>query len=115
MVKQEGVGISQAGSDAPLGLLSGLRGVLHGEGAEELHHDQAGLLAPSSCQEDLVQQSVKFLELFSGEWRLTLLEHCSGGDHVSIHGRQLTSLSSQTHKVVVNMISDDTIHSQRLK
>ena len=70
-VKQEGVEFRQAGHDAPLGLLLRLAHVLHIEGAQELDHHLARLLAPPGGQEDLVQESVQLLQL--------LPEHLPGG------------------------------------
>ena len=73
VVKQECLGVSQAGHDAPLGLLPGLARVLHGEGAQEVDHDQISVFAPPAGQENLVQESVQHLALFYRHQKMTKL------------------------------------------
>ena len=115
VVKQECLGVSQAGHNAPLSLLPGLARVLHGEGAQELHHHLASLLTPSCGQEHLVQEPVQLLELLRGQGGLTGPEHLPGARHVFEHRVQLTSLPRQAHQVVVDVVSQDAVRSKRLK
>ena len=115
VVKQECLGVSQAGHDAPLGLLPGLARILHGEGAQELHHHLTRLLAPPGGQEHLVQEPVQLLELLRGQGGLTGPEHLPGARHVREHGVQLSRLTRQAHQVVVDVISQDAVGSKRLK
>ena len=90
MVIEEGVGVSKAGHNTPLGLILAHAGVLLGEGAEELHHHLAGLLAVAAGQEHLVQQTVELLPLLRGQLWLALGEHSPGAGHVRVHRGQLT-------------------------
>ena len=75
MIKQEGVGVCQAGHDTPLG------------------HHLPGLLAPATGQEDLAQEPIQPLILLRVEGRLTLFEHVPGGGHVRVDSAQLASHS----------------------
>ena len=98
MIKEEGVGVRQAGHDTPLGLLPGLAGVLHGEGAQEVDHHLASLLAPATGQQDLVQEPVQPLVLLRVQRRLTLLEHVPGRGLVRVDCAQLASLANQANQ-----------------
>merc|ERR1719337_443596 len=92
MIKEEGVGVSEAGHDAPLCFLFSLTCILSGVGAEQVHHHLAGLVCPAVCEKHLVQQPVQSLPLFDRQRRLG--EQLVGGGDVLVHSVQLSSPTS---------------------
>ena len=109
MVKEESVGVSEPGHDAPLCLLLGLAGVLSGVGAQQVHHHLASLVCPAVRQQHFVQQPVQSLPLLNRQ--RCLGEQLVGGRDVLIYSVRQHGPAGDASKVVVDMEA----HAGRLR